>query len=232
MNRRELAIGAAALLAAPGRALADPPPPLTGPRRDAAQGPARFLIVTLHGYDSSGAEILSLTKNLLGAVPTAAVISPNGPVRMGLSAYSWLPIMGGGNRQATPDESRMAVNACVDAELARLGVPPDRLILVGFSQGAGMALNIGLRRAVAPAAIVAFAGPFLEPDPLGAGKPSVLLVQGIDDYVANPRAAQDIVSRLTEQAIPAESHVLPALGHRIDQRGLELAAALLRRITT
>ena len=46
----------------------------------------------------------------------------------------------------------------LDAELARLGLPPERLALVGFSQGTMLSLHLGLRRAVRPAAIVGFSG--------------------------------------------------------------------------
>ncbi len=229
MNRRQLTFAAGACLAAPDIVLAAAPT-LTGHLRAAQQPPARFLIVLLHGYDSSGGEILSLTRNLRSFAPTAALAAPNGPVGMGIGAHSWLP-RGRGRGRPTPVEIAAAIDAYADAELVRLGLTPDRLILLGFSQGAGMALNVGLRRPVAPAAIIAFSGPFLEPDPLAAGKPQVLLVQGVDDAVANPRSAQDIVERLTAAGIPVSSHVLGGLGHTIDQRGVDLAGALLRRVT-
>ena len=42
--------------------------------------------------------------------------------------------------------------------LRRLGLPASALALVGFSQGTMMALHVGLRRAVPPAAIVGYSG--------------------------------------------------------------------------
>ena len=51
----------------------------------------------------------------------------------------------------------------LDAELARHRLPPDRLVLVGFSQGTMMALHAGLRRASAPAGIVGLLGPSCRP---------------------------------------------------------------------
>ena len=39
-----------------------------------------------------------------------------------------------------------ALDAFLDAELARLGLPASKLALVGFSQGTMMALHVGLRR--------------------------------------------------------------------------------------
>ena len=46
----------------------------------------------------------------------------------------------------------------LDAELTRRNLPPSALALVGFSQGTMMALHVGLRRAVAPLAIVGYSG--------------------------------------------------------------------------
>jgi len=64
-----------------------------------------------------------------------------------------------------PDERWLGVNAAapvleqfLDAELARHSLPPSALALVGFSQGTMMSLHVGLRRAVAPAAIVGYSG--------------------------------------------------------------------------
>ena len=42
-------------------------------------------------------------------------------------------------------KARGAIDAFLDAELKRLGVDESRLALVGFSQGAMMALHVGLR---------------------------------------------------------------------------------------
>jgi phospholipase/carboxylesterase len=58
-----------------------------------------------------------------------------------------------GVNQAAP-----SLDAFLDAELARHGLPAHRLALVGFSQGTMMALHVGLRRSVPPAAIVGFSG--------------------------------------------------------------------------
>jgi phospholipase/carboxylesterase len=231
MDRRDFAFGAAAALAVPALAHALPPPPLAGRRRAEQQAPARFLMVMLHGVGGNGGGILSQTGNLQSFAPSVAEVAPNAPVSMGPGAHSWLPVPDGGKRQPTFEECGSAVDRYCDLELARLNLAPDRLILFGFSQGAVMALNVGLRRTHAPVAIIAFSGPYLTADPLGPGKPAVLFVRGTNDDSINPRAEQDVVERLTAQSIPVESHVLSGLGHAIDQRGIDLAGALLRRVT-
>jgi len=55
----------------------------------------------------------------------------------------------------------------LDAELQRYQLDASKLALVGFSQGTMMALHVGLRRRVAPAAIVGFSGVLVGPEHLG-----------------------------------------------------------------
>ena len=56
-----------------------------------------------------------------------------------------------------------ALDEFLDAELARLGLPPERLALAGFSQGTMLSLHLGLRRRTRPAAIVGFSGLLASP---------------------------------------------------------------------
>ena len=188
-------------------------------------------MVMLHGHGGDGGSILSQTGNLQSFAPGVAEVAPNAPVSMGGSAHSWFPNAGDGQRQPTVAECVSAVNRYCDVELARLKLASDRLILLGFSQGSLMALNLGLRRTQAPAAITCFSGPYLSSDPLGPGRPAVLLVHGVDDEFVNPQAEHEVVERLKAKGIPVESHTLGGLDHAIDQRGIDLAGALLRRVT-
>ena len=58
------------------------------------------------------------------------------------------------------------LNAFLDAELARHSLGASRLALVGFSQGTMMALHVGLRRQLAPAAILGYSGILIGPEHL------------------------------------------------------------------
>src|SRR5690606_12725472 len=74
----------------------------------------------------------------------------------------------------------------LDEQLAAHGLPPDRLALVGFSQGTMTALHVGLRRRSAPACILGYSGRLLAPELLAAectSRPPVLLVHGDADEV-------------------------------------------------
>ena len=214
------------------------PGALDGPRRPPQRPPARFLIVLLHGFGSDGADMIGLAPNLQPNAPTAAFAAPNGPYPI-QDGYSWFPAgganSGAGQQRPAPvaASAPRGLDAFIEAELARYSLPPERLILIGFSQGASTALNTGLRRKVLPAAIVAFSGASLSPDGLARGSrwPPVLLIQGDQDPRV-PAGAQDkAVQLLKGLGAPVTAHMLPDLGHGIDDRGIRLAGELIRSVT-
>jgi phospholipase/carboxylesterase len=108
-------------------------------------------------------------------------------------------------------------------------LPPNRLILIGFSQGAVTVLNIGLRRKILPAAIIAFAGANLttEAIPLIGRALPVLLIDGSEDH---PEAGGPVVTALKNSGVNVQSRILPGLGHAIDGRGVALAGAFMREV--
>src|SRR6476661_1201336 len=135
---------------------------LDGPRLEARSGRVRQLVVFLHGYGADGNDLIEIGRAWQGLLPDAAFVSPHAPRPCGQSPMGreWFPLT-----FRNPDERWTGVNAaapvldaCLDAELKRPQLAPSALALVGFSQRTMMSLHVGLRRAVAPAAIVGYSG--------------------------------------------------------------------------
>ncbi len=83
-------------------------------------------------------------------------------------------------------QSVTALNEFLDTVLAAEELTPDRMVLVGFSQGTMMALHVAPRRDVAVAGVVGFSGRLLTPEVLAEEarvKPPVLLIHGDQDEV-------------------------------------------------
>ncbi len=236
--RRSVILGGLAALSAPlllrsGKAAA-PPDQLDGPRLDAATGPAEWLVVLCHGSGGDGPNMMGLAPGLQPFLPSAAFASPTGPFPRDDFGYRWFPgALGGdalgmvarGMREGAP-----VFNKFLDDELARLGLGPDRLILLGFSQGSMMVLNAGLRREALPAAIISFAGfrVLEEGMPELAGTPPMLLVLGALER--NPERLQETADILTARSLPVESHLLSGIGHTIDRRGIQLAGEFIQKV--
>ena len=209
---------------------------LNGPRWGPKSGlPVKELVVICHGLGADGNDLIGLAPSWGDAIPDAAFASPDAPFShdSGFGRQWWSvadrtpAIMEAGIRRAAPYLDRF-----IDAELARLRLPADCYALAGFSQGAMMALFVGLRRPTAPRAVLAFSGALLAPHALAGElrhKPPVLLVHGdADDVVPAPRS-RDAEAVLRRIGVPVEAHFLPGLGHGIDDTGMSLGAQFLRR---
>jgi phospholipase/carboxylesterase len=193
------------------------------------------LVVLCHGLGADAEDLIGLAPEWGDACPDALFASVDAPDEheWGFGRQWWAvgdrspPVTEAGVRRA-----RQCLDAFLDAELARLGLPADAYALVGFSQGAMTALFTGLRRPVAPRAILAFSGALLVPEALAgerANTAPVLLVHGEDDPtvpVSRSRDAEDVLLGL---GVPVESAYIPRLGHGIDQTGLAMGRLALQR---
>ena len=214
---------------------------LDGPRIAPRSGPARQLVVFLHGYGADGNDLIELGKAWQNLLPHAAFVSPHAPRPCGQAPMGreWFPLT-----FRNPDERWDGVNAAapvleqfLDAELARQKLPPSALALVGFSQGTMMALHVGLRRAVAPAAIVGYSGMLvLKGDKDVAGyapqvraRPPVLMIHGDADDLIPAQALFLSTQALAALDIPVEWHLSAGVGHGIDGEGLRHGGEFLAR---
>jgi len=214
---------------------------LDGPRIEPRSGTTRQLVVFLHGYGADGNDLIEIGRAWQGMLPHAAFVSPHAPRPCGQapSGREWFPLTfrDPGERWTGVNAAAPVLNAFLDAELARRQFPPQALALVGFSQGTMMALHVGLRRAVAPAAIVGYSGMLVvpenvDPDAFAAEikvKPPVLLIHGDQDELIPVHAVFHAAQGLAALDIPAEWHVSSGIGHGIDQEGLRQGGEFLAR---
>jgi phospholipase/carboxylesterase len=208
---------------------------IDGPR----MGPARggrpdALVILLHGYGSNGADLISLAPYWAPLLPGAAFVAPNAiePVPEAPGGYQWFPIsqldprlMEQGVRMAAPSVDRF-----IDRELERAGLDASRLLLVGFSQGAMMALHVGLRRQRQLAGILGFSGVLVGGARLTeemASKPPILLIHGDRDPTIPIPAMFDSAEALAAAGHGAQWHVSYGTPHSIGPDGLELGGAFL-----
>ena len=121
----------------------------------------------------------------------------------------------------------------LDKMLAKRRLPDSHLALVGFSQGAMLALHVGLRRPKSVAAIVAFSGAVFDSKSLTSdirSKPPVLLIHGEADPVVPFAAMTDTKRILKTQGVPVKSLKRPDLGHEMDDDGVIAAGEFLTHL--
>jgi phospholipase/carboxylesterase len=200
----------------------------------------RALVVFLHGYGADGNDLLGLADALGPHLPGVAFAAPDAPEPCAGNPFGrqWFPIpwLDGSSEAAAAAGLAAAaddLNAFLDARLADDGLAADRLALVGFSQGAMMAMHVAPRRAAAVAGVVAISGRLLAHDRLAAEaavKPPVLLVHGDQDDLV-PFANMEFAGQeLNRAGFTVYGHVMRGTGHGIAPDGLGATLSFLRDI--
>ena len=205
---------------------------IDGPRLNPLSGQAKQLVVTLHGYGADGNDLIELGRQWQPLLPDAAFVAPNAPELlpgspMGRQWFS-LTFRDPHERWRGVNHAGPGLDAFLDAELERFGIPASRLALVGLSQGAMMALHVGLRRPQAVASILALSGLLVLEEGKGPkslkqqarARPPVLLVHGDQDDVIPVDALFLSMNALNAAEIPCQWHVSAGIGHGIDPGAL------------
>lgn len=218
---------------------------LDGPRimpRDG--GGADQVVILLHGVGADGNDLIGLAPYLETELPRAVFIAPNAPFAYDMApfGFQWFSLrnLNADTRLSGVQEAAPALDAFIDEQLSAYRLKSDRLVLLGFSQGAMMALHVGLRRQPSIAGIVSHSGMLVGAHLLAKeikARPPVLLTHGALDDVLPVQALPAAEATLGALAIPVEAHIIPGLGHGIDLSAIDftrrfLATAFRRRLTT
>jgi phospholipase/carboxylesterase len=217
------------------------PAELDGPRLEPRSGPARALVVFLHGYGADGNDLIEIGRAWQELLPQAAFVSPHAPEPCGQAPVGrqWFPLTfrDPNERWLGANKAAPVLEAFLEAELKRRNLASSTLALVGFSQGSMMALHVGLRRATAPFAIVGYSGLLVVPPDSKAEKlaaeiksrPPVLLIHGDQDDLIPAQALSHATSGLASLGVAVEWHLSQGIGHGIDQEGLRHGGEFLAR---
>ncbi|MET3928033.1 dienelactone hydrolase family protein [Devosia sp. 2618] len=214
---------------------------LSGPMLPPVSGGApKQAVVLLHGYGSDGNDLIGLAPHWQGLLPDAVFISPNAPeqCRQMASGYQWFDIAFEGDRLASRQigvvNARPVLVEFLNDLWSQSGITPDNTILVGFSQGAMMALHVGLSLETPLMGIIAFSGAFVPPEGFGEtlmAKSPVCLVHGDMDGVVDPELSADADVALRLAGYDVSYHVSPGVGHGIAPDGLAFASEFITRIS-
>lgn len=206
--------------------------------RPPKSGTTKSVVVFLHGYGADGGDLLGLAEPLAQHLPDTAFYAPDAPDRTANNpfGYQWFPIPWlDGSSEAEAAEGLAAsaadLNAYLDIVIAAEGITPDKLALIGFSQGTMISLEVAPRRPQEIAGVVAFSGRLLRPERLATEavvKPPVLLIHGDADPVVPFEDMQKAAEALMAAGFETYGHVMKGTGHGIAPDGLGVAVNFLR----
>jgi phospholipase/carboxylesterase len=213
-------------------------PELSGPEvAPASGGPAKQLVIFVHGYGANGQDLISLAQYFAQVVPDAAFISPDAPYRcdgapMGFQWYDvWM--QDPADRLAAIRSTGEIFDNFVTAQLARHGLTEDKLVLIGFSQGTMMSLFTAPRREKAIAGIVGYSGRMESPETLKdeiRSRPPVVMVHGDSDELLAVSEMETAATTLRDCGVEIDTLVRPGLGHGIDEKGIRTGLAFVHKV--
>jgi phospholipase/carboxylesterase len=203
--------------------------------RLAKSGHTKKLILMLHGVGSNGSDLIDFA-DYLDLNQYTTYISPNAP-----HAYDMAPI--GYQWFSLADRSINALyqgllnsadyfHDYIDRKLLEFHLRPEDLIVIGFSQGAMMALHHMPRGSDPIGGVIAISGALINPDALASqiqSRPELLLIHGDQDEVVPFAAMSDAKSAFSSLGVLCDTFVMQHSGHNITQKALQQIHTYLER---
>jgi predicted esterase len=211
--------------------MAPTPPHANQPvlRRGPDTAAARLAVILVHGRGDSAAGILGLADAF--DAPDVMWLAPQA------AGHAWYPysFLAPIPRNEPGLTSGLAVIGHLVETLGAEGIPPDRIVLMGFSQGACLAQEFAARHARRYHAIVGLSGGLIGPpgtprDYEGSfdDTPVFLGCSDVDAHIPVERVHESAgVFRRMGAAV--DERIYPGMGHTVDADEIAAVAALLAR---
>lgn len=192
----------------------------------ASKDDADLCVILMHGLGADGHDFEDVAKMLCqAALPSRwRFVLPHSneipvTINMGTRMPAWYDILDLSQPRAvdwaTVEASQKQIEALVAAE------PTSKIILAGFSQGAAMALHVGLQNQEKVAGVLAMSGYLLQSDehpaPPSTGPMPISILHGNADDVVPIKAAEEAMNSLEQAGYSPSFKSYVALGHSVAQ---------------
>jgi len=189
------------------------------------------LLLLFHGVGATPHDMAPLGQHLAQAFPAACVVCIAAPQACDLGqGYQWFSVTG-----VTEDNRPQRVAAALPGFVTTVrqwqqntGVTEQGTALIGFSQGAIMALESTQQGPVLAGRVVALSGRFAQRPQTAPTDTTLHLVHGKSDPVIHYGYTVAAAERLLELGADLTADVIPFLGHQINNAVADL---VLERLT-
>lgn len=207
------------------------------------QGEAQYAVIWLHGLGADGNDFVPIVPELGLDDLNIRFVFPHAPVQPvtingGMPMRSWYDIFVADLvRQEDAQgirQSQQQVEALIQREIER-GIPSERIILAGFSQGCAMTLHTGLRWSQPLAALIGLSGYLPIADQISKERHSanqhtpIFMAHGTQDPVVPLQRGQDSYQTLEGMGYPVQWHTYP-MPHAVCPQEIRDIAAFIRQI--
>jgi predicted esterase len=193
---------------------------------------ANAVLLLVHGRGGSAEDILSLGRSVSEAVPGIALRAPQAAGRTWYPQRFLAPLS-----QNEPFlTSALATIAGLIEQASAAGIPPERVALLGFSQGACLSLEFAARHPRRYGAVVGLSGALIGPPGLKrsaagslAGTPVYLGCSDRDFHIPEP-SVRESGAYLEQLGAEVRTDIFPGMGHTVNAEEMAIAQALIRAI--
>lgn len=190
------------------------------------------VVVLLHGYGDTAENFLFISALLSNFLPKTLFVAINGTsvCKTIPGGRQWL-IASQNNKPQLLKEIKaleLPLQKYLNKLLKKYDIPAEKLAFFGFSQGARIALHMGLNLPKC-AGIVAFSGSYLDDSKAdNLAKVPTLIIHGDVDRKAPVALAKESYKKLEDLKIPTSLVILPGVSHEVDPQGVAIAGEFLQ----
>jgi predicted esterase len=184
-------------------------------------------LIAIHGRGAGAEDIIALAREI--APPNVTMLAPQA------AGNTWYPyrFLEPTVRNEPYLSSALRIVADLVAQVGEEGIPPERVALLGFSQGACLALEAAARNARRYAGVIGFSGGLIGPqgtsfDFAGSldGTPVFLGCSDVDPHIPKERVEESAVA-LERLGAAVDVRLYPGMGHTVNRDELEAARTIL-----
>ncbi|MFW9078956.1 alpha/beta hydrolase [Pseudomonas sp. P2757] len=196
----------------------------------------RPLVVFLHGYGSNEADLIGMKFQL---PKHYNYLSVQAPMSLGEGRFQWFRKKGEGVYNGETDDLKLSsqkLREFIAAAAQKYHAQPDKVYLIGFSQGAMMSYEVGLRRPAVVGGIAALSGrllPVLKAE-LKAQQQrpplNIFIGHGTADDRVPYSAGTEADALLQKLSYKPQFHAYPGVGHSISAAELRDLNAWLQQL--
>ena len=194
------------------------------------------VIVLCHGYGGDGKDISTLAINWQRFLPETIFLCPNAPEICSVNSqgYQWFDLSSD-KEELILEKSLVAeekLNTFIDQILNNFQLEPNKLALVGFSQGCMMSIQIALKKKKQISCLIGYSGKVINQKHLSDNihsKPKIFLMHGANDTLVPPTHLLEAKEYLVKHGLKIKTKMFKDCEHRIPVEGGSLGLGFLKK---
>ena len=196
----------------------------------------RQAVILCHGYGGDGQDISNLAIHWQRFLPETIFLCPNAPEICAVNpqGYQWFDLSSD-QEEAILEKSLVAeekLNTFIDQILNNFHLEPNKLALVGFSQGCMMSIQIALKKKKQISCLIGYSGKIINQRHLSdniKSKPKIFLMHGANDTIVSPIHLLEAKEYLVKHGLKIKTKMFKDCEHRIPVEGVSLGLSFLRK---